>query len=75
MFRPSQASGVLPNALERRLAISAEMPRCPFTSSDRALRETPSAFALSVTLNPKGSVQGTPAGQCGLDAGGMVQFS
>jgi hypothetical protein len=34
------------------------MPRCPFTSSDRALRETPSAFALSVTLNPKGSVQG-----------------
>lgn len=53
---PAQASGVLPNALASRIAISGDTPRRSFTNSDKALRDTPSAFAPS-DLGTIGPVQ------------------
>src|SRR5688572_21260933 len=38
------------------MAISGEMPRFAFTSSDSVVRVTPSAAAASVMLKPKGSM-------------------
>jgi hypothetical protein len=37
------------------------MPRRSLSNSDKALRDTPSAFAPSVTLNPSGSMHSCPA--------------
>src|ERR1700730_10276891 len=65
-----------PNALSSRIAISGEMPRRSLTNSDKALRETPSAFAPSVTLNPRGSRHScwTIRPGCGGFFIGMVSF-
>src|SRR4029078_5775984 len=52
---PSHTSGLDPNALERRNAISAELPPLPFTKLFSAWRVTPRRFAVSVTVNPNGS--------------------
>src|SRR6266508_2961109 len=52
---PSQVSGSLPNALERRIAISGEMPEWTLISYERALRVTPKARAAAVTLRPSGA--------------------
>jgi hypothetical protein len=38
----SQPSAILPNALERRIAISGEIPRRAFTNSESVVRVTPS---------------------------------
>src|ERR1700733_2127661 len=51
----SQVSGVLPNAFESRIAISGLMPDLPLITLVRVCRETPRAFAPSVTDKPKGS--------------------
>ena len=53
---PSHTSGLDPNALERRTAISAEIPPLPFTKLCSAWRVTPRRFAVSVTVNPNGSI-------------------
>src|SRR5512133_1724121 len=45
---PAHASVVLPKGFASRIAISGETPRRSLMSSDRALRETSSAFAPSV---------------------------
>lgn len=45
---PSQVSGVEPNAFESRIAMSAEIPVRPFTSSESAWRVTPIACRLTI---------------------------
>lgn len=44
------------NLGDSRTAISGDIPRLPFTSSESVLRATPSAAAASVILRPKGSM-------------------
>ena len=44
------------NLGDSRTAISVDIPRLPFTSSESVLRSTPSAAASSVILRPKGSM-------------------
>jgi len=51
----SQLAAPPPNTFDSRTAISGEMPRFPFTGSDKVVRVTPSA-AAAVTVNPKGSI-------------------
>jgi hypothetical protein len=56
-----------PEHLRKPDAISGEMPRFPFTSSESVFRETPRASAASVIVKPKGSMHWrntTPPG-CG----------
>src|SRR5467141_1823454 len=50
------ALGAPPKTLESRTAISGEIPRFPFTSSDKVVRVTPSAAAASLMVKPKGSM-------------------
>jgi hypothetical protein len=45
-----------PKTLERRTAISGEIPRLPFTNSDSVVRVTPSAAAASVIVKPKSAM-------------------
>src|SRR5260370_22000430 len=52
----SQLSALPPKTLDNRTAISGEIPRFPFTSSDRVVRVTPSAAAASVMVSPRGSM-------------------
>src|SRR5271165_6786530 len=52
----SQLSSLPPKTLVSLTAISGDMPRFPFTSSERVLRVTPRAAAASVMVNPKGSM-------------------
>src|SRR5579883_1006962 len=54
---PSHVSGELPNAFDRRIAISGEIPLLPLTILFSAWRVTPSAFAASAILRPSGSRQ------------------
>ena len=58
----SQLAALPPNIFDSRTAISGEIPRLPFTSSDSFVRVTPSAAAVSVVLNP-------PTARC--TAGGL----
>ena len=51
----SQLSGLPPNACERRMAISGEIPMRALSSIESVLRETASPFAASVTVSPRGS--------------------
>src|SRR5208337_5638954 len=63
----SQPSSVPPKTWEILTAISGDMPRLPFTSSESVLRVTPRAAAASVIVKPKGSMhwrRTTPPG-CG----------
>jgi len=39
------------------MAISAEIPACPFSTSDNCFRLTPSPLAAAVTLSPSGARQ------------------
>lgn len=52
----NQLSALPPKTLDNLTAISGEMPRLPFTSSDKVVRVTPRAAAACVMLNPKGSM-------------------
>ena len=52
---PSQVSGVEPNAFDRRIAISMEMPVRSLMSSESAWRVTPKPLAARVTESPRGS--------------------
>src|SRR5882672_349020 len=45
-----------PKAFESRTAISGEMSRFPFTSSDKVVRVTPSAAAAYSIVKPRGSM-------------------
>src|SRR5580700_7188238 len=53
----SHVSGVLPNALESRIAISGLMPDLPLITLLSACRVTPRTFAPAVTESPRGSRQ------------------
>src|ERR1051326_7527515 len=72
----SQLSALPPKTLDNLTAISGEMPRFPFTSSDRVVRVTPRAAAASVMLRPKGSIhwRNTKPPGCGGFFIGMVRF-
>jgi hypothetical protein len=62
--------------LDNLTAISGEIPRFPFTSSDKVVRVTPSAAAASVMVKLKGSMHWRstkPPGWGGFFIG-MVQF-
>src|SRR5258708_17498152 len=52
----SQLSALPPKTLDSLTAISGEMPRFLFTSSDKVVRVTPRASAASVMVKPKGSM-------------------
>src|SRR5229473_4637204 len=52
----SQLSALPPNTFDKRTAISGEIPRFPFTSSDSVVRVTPSAAAACVIVSPNGSM-------------------
>ena len=52
---PSHVSGVEPNALDKRIAMSTEIPERSLTNSDRVCRVTPSPCAARVTVNPIGA--------------------
>src|ERR1700686_1393617 len=52
----SQLSALPPKTLDKRTAISGDMPRFPFTSSESVFRETPSASAACVMVNSNGSM-------------------
>src|SRR6266851_8393915 len=71
----SQLSALPPKTLDNRTAISGEIPRFPFTSSDRVVRVTPSAAAASVMVRPRGSMhwRSTRPPGCGGFFIGMVQ--
>src|SRR5260370_40952370 len=71
----SQLSALPPKTLDNRTAISGEIPRFPFTSSDRVVRVTPSAAAASVLVSPRGSMhwRSTRPPGCGGFFIGMVQ--
>jgi hypothetical protein len=63
----SQLSALPPKTLDSRTAISGDMPRFSFTSSDKVVRVTPRAAASSLMLKLKGSIhwrKTTPPG-CG----------
>src|SRR5437879_7343935 len=51
----SQPSSVPPKTFDNLTAISGEIPRFPFTSSESVLRVTPRASAASVIVKPRGS--------------------
>src|ERR1017187_10427593 len=53
----NHVSGVLPNALVSRIAISGLIPDLPLTTLLSACRVTPKTFAPAVTDRPKGSRQ------------------
>src|SRR5574337_1506710 len=53
---PSHTSGLLPKALDSRMAISGEMPAFSFTRLFRVCRLTPRRAAASVTVMPSGSM-------------------
>src|SRR3990172_5860418 len=53
---PSHTSGLLPKALESRMAISGEIPAFSFTRLFRVCRVTPRRSAASVTVTPSGSM-------------------
>jgi len=46
-------------AIDNQTTISGLMPERPFKMLDRVLRLTPSAWAASVMLRPRGSRQGS----------------
>src|SRR6266566_3856258 len=73
----SQLSALPPKTLDNRTAISGEIPRFPFTSSDSVVHVTPSAAAASVMVRPKGSMhwRSTKPPGCGGFFIGMVQIS
>src|SRR5208282_668510 len=73
---PSHVSGELPNALERRIAISGEIPLLPLTMLFTAWRVTPSTLAAAVTDSPSGSRQSsrTDSPGCGGFFIGMAFF-
>ena len=52
----SQLSALPPKTLDSLTAISGEIPRFPFTSSNNVVRVTPSAAAASVMVKPRGSM-------------------
>ena len=52
----NQLSEEVPNARERRTAISGLMPARPFNVAERVFRLTPSASAASVILSPISSI-------------------
>lgn len=52
----SQPCSVPPKALDSLTAISGDMPRFPFTSSDSVLRDTPRVRAASVIVRRRGSM-------------------
>src|SRR6266403_3827675 len=70
-----QLSALPPKTLESRTAISGEIPRFSFTSSDSVVRVTPSAAAASVIVKPKGSIhcRSTKPPGCGGFFIAMVQ--
>src|SRR5271166_938752 len=49
----SQLSALPPNTLDKRTAISGEIPRFSFTSSDNVVRVTPRAELLGLWSTPK----------------------
>ncbi len=51
-----QLSALPPKTFDSLTAISGDMPRCPFTSSERVLRVTPRAAAASVIVRPRGAI-------------------
>jgi len=54
-LRPSSQLWALPpKTFDKRTAISGEIPRFSFTSSESVVRVTPSAAAASVMVKPKG---------------------
>jgi len=53
----SQVSGLLPNALDRRMAISGEMAPRQLMTRESVLRWTPRISAASCMLNPRASMQ------------------
>jgi len=53
----SQLSAEVPNAMDKRTAISGLIPARPFRMAERVLRLTPNAWAACVTLTPSGSKQ------------------
>src|SRR5437868_2610492 len=71
------AFGLPPNTFSRRTAISGDMPRFSFTSSESVVRVTPRAAAASVMLSPKGSMhwRNTKPPGCGGFFIGMGQVS
>src|SRR5216684_3384788 len=74
----SQLSALPPKTFANLTAISGEMPRFPFTNSDKVVRVTPSAAAASVMLTPKGSMHWrstTPPGWGGFFIGMVGSFS
>src|SRR5580704_12810625 len=70
----SQLSALPPNTLDSLTAISGDMPRLSFTSSDNVVRVTPRGAAASVMLNPKGCMhwRSTKPPGCGGFFIGMV---
>src|ERR1035438_2394757 len=52
----SQVAALPPKTLERRTAISGEIPRFSLTNSDRVVRVTPRAAAACVMVKPSGSM-------------------
>src|ERR1039458_1983207 len=52
----SQPSSVPPKTFDSLTAISGDMPRFPFASSESVLRVTPRASAARVMVKPKGSI-------------------
>src|SRR5437016_5018902 len=52
----SHVSALPPKTLNSLTAISGDMPRLPFTSSESVLRVTPRASAACVMVKPKGSI-------------------
>src|ERR1035441_3153870 len=71
----SQVSALPPKTLDRRTAISGEIPRFSLTSSDIVVRVTPRAAAACVMVKPKGSIhwRSTKPPGCGGFFIGMVQ--
>src|SRR5271157_1242009 len=68
----SQLSALPPKTCDNLTAISGEIPRFPFTSSESVVRVTPSAAAASVMVKPKGSMHcrsTTPPGWGGFFIG------
>ena len=71
------ALGVPPKTLDSLTAISGEIPRFSFTSSDKVVRVTPSAAAAAVIVKPKGSThrRSTKPPGWGISVAASLPFS
>jgi hypothetical protein len=67
--------GAVAENLGQRTAISGEIPRFPFTNSDKVVRVTPRAAAACVMVKPRGSMhwRSTKPPGCGGFFMGMVK--